>query len=430
LLERLSPDLIMIDEADDLANSGSAAAARLDRYRLAHPSREDVVYVAMTGTPSRLSIMGYWHLLCWCLTEGAPVPMRESDAREWADALDERLRDESTRPSPGVLGASLEEAREWYRRRVAETPGVVIADGDTCDQPLTIVTRAARDDAVMNAAYANFLLDFENPGGIPVSDPLSRWLLDGLMGCGLYSYYDPPPPEEWREARREVAKFVRDTIARTRRSRRPLDTEGQVFRRHPDAPAVSRWRAVKDEFDPRRATRFKWFSRSTLADALAWLYESPEPGIVWCGSVEFGRKLADEAGLPYYGREGKCQGVGGLHAADPTKSLVVSWCANKRGFNLQDWARALIVMPPQSAKYLEQTIGRKHRSGQTKPVIATVLLTSGSTVDAFEAALDEARFAKATVSLTQKILRARIVRATLQVTEASQYRWASRTKGK
>jgi hypothetical protein len=429
LLDDLAPDLVMIDESDDLANSDSAAAARLDRYRLAHPSRADVVYVAMTGTPSRMSLMGYWHLLCWCLLEGAPVPMHEAEARLWAAAIDESTRNAATRPRPGPLGHTIDGAREWYRRRLAETPGVVIADGDTCDQPLTIITRASREDPEMNEKYARFLLEFENPGGITVSDPLSRWMLDGLMGCGVYSYYDPPPPTEWRLARRAVAKFVRDTIARTRKSCRPLDTEGQVLRRHANHPIVVQWRAVKDLFDPRKSTRFAWFTRSTLDSALEWIKESPEPGIVWCGSVEFGRRLASEARLPYYGREGKCEGGGGLHAADATRSMVVSWCANKRGFNLQSWSRALIVMPPQSAKFLEQTIGRQHRSGQTCPVVATILLTSGGTVDAFEAALNEARFARATVSLTQKVLRARIDRATLRTTSANQYRWASRSKG-
>ena len=430
LLEDLAPDLVMIDESDDLANSDSAAAARLDRYRLAHPSRKDVVFVAMTGTPSRLSLMGYWHLLCWCLTEGAPVPMHEAEARLWAAAIDESTRRSATRPRPGPLGHTIDGAREWYRRRLAETPGVVIADGDTCDQPLTIVTRAAREDPEMNDKYSHFLLEFENPGGICVSDSLSRWMLDGFMGCGVYSYYDPPPPSEWRLARRAVAKFVRETIARTRRSaRKPLDTERQVLRRHADHPIVVQWRAVKDLFNPRKSTRFAWFTRSTLDSALEWITGSSEPGIVWCGSVEFGRRLASEARLPYYGRKGKCEGGGGLHAADDTQSMIVSWCANKRGFNLQSWSRALIVMPPQSAKFLEQIIGRQHRSGQTRPVVATILLTSGGTVDAFEAALNEARFARATVSLTQKVLRARIERATLRTTSANQYRWASRSKG-
>jgi len=428
LLDEIAPDLIVLDESDELSNADSAAARRLDRYRLAHPSRDDVVIVAMTGTPSRLSIMGYWHLLCWCLTVDAPVPLSHTEACSWADALDERSRNPATRTRPGVLGPSVYAARAWFGRRVAETPGVVVVDEDSCDAPLTIHTRVSREDPMLDEKYETFLLTNENPGGIQVSDPLSRWILDGFMGCGLYPYYDPTPPKVWRDARRELAKFVRDEISRSHRSRKPLDTEGQVIRRHAANPIVAEWKRVKGTFDPRKSTRFAWFSESTLDSAIEWLRENSAPGIVWCGSVEYGKRLSARARLPYYGRKGQCAGGGGLHAADPTRSLVASWNACKRGFNLQAWRRALIVMPPQSAKYLEQIVGRVHRSGQCEHVVIDVLLTSGGTIDAFEAALREAEFARATVSLTQKLLRARIEREYPRITAANQYRWASRTK--
>lgn len=420
-LEEYRPDLVLIDEADDLSNPRSAASRRIDRYVLATPT---VRVVAMTGTPSRKSIMGYWHLLCWCLRERAPVPMREEEARLWALALDEH----GGQPAlPGPLGPNVRAARSWYRNRLVATPGVVVVDEDSCDAPLTVRVRLAREDAALDAAFDRFAIEQENPGGIPVSDPLSRWRLDAQLGLGLYTRWNPAPPDAWRSARRNVARLVRDTIDTSTRWARPLDTEAQVLRHHATHPAVGAWLEAKPTFDA--ATETVWIGRSTLDSCLDWIAERRAEGIagiVWCGSVEFGRALAREATLAYYGQRGQTDGGDGLHTAQPGASFVASWGANKKGFNLQAWARQLIVMPPQSAKWLEQIFGRSHRAGQTEHVIVDVLATSGGTLDALEAAIREARNVRATTSLTQKILRADVVRATPPKTATNTYRWARR----
>jgi hypothetical protein len=399
----------------------------------------------MTGTLTRQSILTYWHLLWWGLVEDAPVPLSYSEARMWAAAIDETTREPRRRPLPGALGPTITAARAWYRQRLVESPGVVIVDEDSAgDVPLVFRQLLAREDPVMNKAYDVFLREFRTPGGIDVAvgfgdeggrveqNPLSRWSLDGQMGCGVIGYYDPEPPEEWRDARREVAKFVRDTIRRTQAQARngrgrAFDTERQVLRAYADHPVVRRWLEWKPRFDVRKATRHRWFADSTLESVLAWLRASDEPSIVWCGSVPFGRRLAKCAGLPYYGRRGMSDDGRGLHDADPSRSLVASWNACHRGFNLQAWRRASIVQPPQSAKLLEQIVGRLHRAGQDGRVTFEIWLTSGGTIDAFETAVREARFAKETTTLTQKILRATIERARPTITPANRWRWASRT---
>ena len=422
-LREYRPDLICIDESDDLANAESATAARVDRYRV---ENFDCVFVAMTGTPSRNSIMAYWHILCWCLLDGAPVPLKHGEAKMWAMALDEKGRDPSRRPHPGPLGANRVQAMAWFRKRLIETPGVLIVDGDSCDQPLHIRTRLAREDPILDEAFAQFLMTFENPGGIPVSDPLSRWLLDAQLGLGLYTFYDPPPPADWRDTRRMIAKFVRETIARSRRGSHPLDTEGQVLRRYHDHPLVEQWREIKGTFEPN--TVAKWITTSAIESCLDWLAESPEPGIIWCGSVDFGRALEKATGLPYFGAKGRTDDGLRLHQAPPG-NIICSWQANKKGFNLQAWPRQLLTMPPQSAKWLEQIFGRSHRAGQKKPVHIELLMTSGGSIDAFKAAIAEAQFAKGTVSLTQKILRAKVDFAIPRLTPSNKYRWATRSTG-
>lgn len=418
LIARYAPDLIVIDEADDLANPASSTSRRIDRYVRSH----DVRVVAMTGTPARKSLLGYWHLLAWTLGDRAPVPLVHDEARQWALALDEHRQ---ARPSPGPLGASLRAARAWYRARLVETPGVLVVDEDSCDAPLTVRIRLAKEDATLDAAFERFLVEQESPGGIPVSDPLSRWLLDAQLGLGLYTRWNPPPPEEWRNARRAVARFVRERIEATTHAARPLDTEAQVLRAHATHPAVRAWLAAKPTFAG--TTETVWITRSALDSCHAWLRERRDegvPGIVWTGSVAFGVALAREAHLAYYGQRGVTVDGAQLHAAPPGVSLVASWAANKKGFNLQAWPRQLITMPPQSAKWLEQIMGRAHRSGQDDAVVVDVLATSGGTLDAFDAAIDESALVRDTVGLTQKVLRADVVRATPRVTATNVYRWA------
>lgn len=416
ILEAYKPDLIVLDEADDLANARSAASRRIDRYVRNHTVR----VVAMTGTPSRKSIMNYWHLLAWTLGDGAPIPLVEEEARMWALAIDDH---NGMRPSPGPLGRTLREARAWYRTRLTQTPGVIVVDEDSCDAPLTVRVRLAREDAALDAAFERFGLEQENPAGIPVSDPLSRWRLDAELGLGLYSRWAPPPPEAWRDARRAVARFVRERIDASTHSARPMDTEAQVLRRYAEHPIVKAWLAAKPMFAG--TTEIVWISRSALDSVHDWLRDlEGEPGIVWCGSVAFGRALAKEAGLAYYGQRGVTDGGGALHSAPPDASFVASWNANKKGFNLQAWARQLIVMPPQSAKWLEQIFGRSHRSGQERHVIVDVLATSGGTLDVLESAIGEAACIRERESLTQKLLRADVVRADPSITASNIYRWA------
>lgn len=422
LLFEIRPTLIIIDEADELANRNSAACRQIDRYIV--DAQDAVSVVCMTGTPSRNSIMGYWHLLCWCLRDRAPVPLNEGEALMWAGALDEKVNWSTRRVHPGPLGNNITTARAWFSARLEQTPGVVLVDGDSCEQPLTVRIRLAKEDAVLDAEYQRFLEKQENPDGIPVSDPLSRWRIDGLLGTGVFQYYDPPPPQGWRDCRRAVAAFVRDEIDASTHTARPLDTEGQVLRRYADHELVIAWREWCECFTP--TTKARWLTTSAVESAVAWLRESAEPGVVWCGGVEFGEALAVAARLQYFGPKGKDVNGARLHSVRGDRSIVASWNANKKGYNLQMFRRLLIVHPPQSAKWLEQIIGRHHRSLQTRPVVCDILATSGGTLDAFEAAFNEARFAKATVRLTQKILRARIERPRVRVTASNAFRWAQR----
>lgn len=444
LLSTIDPEILLIDEADELANWKASTPTRIDRFVNAKRARGKAAglpwphglwVIALTGTLTRNSILGYWHILRWCLGDMAPVPASRAEAETWALALDNKNPRDGLRPLPGPLGRTLGEARAWYLDRLEHTPGVLLIDEDSAvgpdgkPIPLTVRFKVAPPCPKIDEAFEVLRTQWESPSGEPVSDALSMLRIEGQAGCGVYTYWKPPPPQAWIEARQEVAKYIRKRIADTRHSRKPLDTDAQVIRQHPDASyyckerkrtvyPVREWLAVRKRFDPLKAARVKWLSDVTLRRVAKWIASHASRGrvcVVWSGSVEFGVRLAELARVPYYGREGKEINTGrDLHNADPRKSMVCSWHANKRGFNLQDWREHAIVYPPPSAKYLEQIFGRPHRSPKPgvklhlTPVRFTVFLTSGGTLDAFRKAVSEARFAKDTAKSTQKILKAEI----------------------
>lgn len=414
-LEDYRPNLIFLDEADELANLEAATPARLNRYRNDHP---ECIFVPATGTLGRPSVMTYWHLLCWALPGRSPVPMRESEARLWDLALDGRNRG----VDPGPLGSTRDSAVAWFRPRLVQTPGVIIVDEDSCKQPITIRQVLAREDAALDKVYRLFLRDDATPGGEVVGDPLSRNRIDSFLGCGLYTVWDPPPPERWRVAYRAKCKAVRAWCAASQRTMRPIETEAQALRRHPDHPVVVEWRAVKPLFRPNSVP--VWVTDASLLTCQEWLANLDRPGIVWCGSVDFAERLAERTGLRYYGAGNRSADGIAIHRAPRGVSLIASWQAGLKGLNMQDWPRQLVTMPPQSEKWLEQLFGRGHRRGLNEPMIIDVLVGSGGALDSFEDTIVKAREVRDKTTQTQKILRARIERATPKLTPSNKYRWA------
>lgn len=426
-LDTFQPDVIVIDESDELANFDSATAQRLERYIMAR-TREECAVFCMSGTPSRNSIMAYWHLLRWCLRDDAPVPRTKGEALKWALAIDQvKNRDDASRMQPGPLGVDRKDAVRWFRDRLQQTPGVVIIDGDSAgDVPLLIRQRLPQECLHIDAAFRAFNLKQQDPDGFTVADPLGRWRLDGFLGVGMFPRYKKRPPKEWVEVRKErgqaYAELCRKVIRNTRGKRRdPADTERQVRLKLPNHPVILAWDEVKEDPYPKEVI---WLSTTGLDTAIAWLRESSTPGIIWCGSVEFAKELAKRTRLSYYGREGKDQHGNGLHAAPAGKSFIASWNANKKGFNLQPWKRCAVFIPPSSAKWAEQLMGRNHRAGADSLVTWDWFMTSGARLDAFESTVDEARFARDSVGPRQKILRAKIERVRPRKTTSNKYRWA------
>lgn len=429
LLDRIQPDLVMLNEADAIRNIESAAVKRLDRYRRAH--WRDCDYVAYTATPGRLSIMDTWHFLIWCLRENAPVPLDRSEAETWALAIDEKASRFGARPSVGALlhlggqgDTQVARGRDGFRRRLLSTPGIILLDTDSCDQPLTIRQIVAPHDPVLEQHFARFRGEERcTPSGEKPSDGLSVYRMANELSLGYTTYFDPPPPEEWREAQKAKNDFVYDTIRRSNWTDTPKDTEAAVMRAYPDAWQVRRWREVRDTYDPKKHRKVMWLSDSVVEFALDYAAQADaegDPALIWSWSVPMCEALAwasrercrlhGTRPVLWYAAKGLTKQGQYIARADPKHSAILSGGANLRGRNLQAFRRNLFIMPPMAARALEQGLGRTHRSLQERPVVVDWLVTSYESAMGLERAVGEAAFGKQTWSTSQKLLRATIER--------------------
>lgn len=437
LFERLRPDYVGVDEAHKSTNQDGTFAQRLDRWK----QESGCTVVCGTGTGTRFSLKDFSHNITWALQEKAPLPLDFEVLDEWCDALDEKLKKKGNpfaqnkrRPYVGVLvnladrcGVPVPEwvqteqqhARWALQTRLRCTPGVIISNKSSCDQPLTIELVYAPEDEAINAAFQEFREHNEGPDGALYNDPIVLYTKERQLGCGVVQTWDPDPPEEWREALRARNKYCAHVISHTRATYSGARTRG-VKAPHPcDSPdaveahpkygqheSILEWRRVKPLFEPK--TRPTWVSASVIHAAAKYARENN--ALIWYEFEEVGAAIAAAAGITRYG-PGGLDNRGRHVRNDPGgKSIALSIDANLEGRNLQDrWHKCYIVGAPQSGRELEQLFGRIARYGQEKPMHIVLLITSGLTIEAWRMTMREAKFVQETQGQDQAIVKATII---------------------
>jgi hypothetical protein len=427
LLERIDPDVLMLDESHKTRRPKRAARVRIarwiaEKWEAFYAGKGPRPHVCQwTGTPGRLSILDFSHSLIWSLGEGAPVPIPDTEQKDWASALDEKgPRQAERRQGVGALrrlivdmavpetGTLLRDARVAFRERLKVTPGVVIFAKDSCKQPLTIEQIVPPFDPVIEGHFEQFRKYNMTPGGESAGDPLQQFQLEGQLSVGYHGIWDPEPGPLWRTARKTFHDECQEIIRDSQDDFHPLDTMGAVARAYPDLTSLVEWNKIKGTYtiDPKPV----WNSGSVVEWVAGLLRDGP-PTMCFCWSIPLLEALEYVTGLTWYANKGLDRQGRYIRTAPADKSALVSGGANLEGRNLQHFSEFLYLVPPQSAQWLEQAFGRGHRQNQTKPVRIRIAITSGGIADGFESALREALFASDTWGVKQKILRARIERA-------------------
>lgn len=414
LLNTYKPDLIVADECHKLRNPRAAVTRRVARYMAANP---DTICALMSGTVTKRSLRDYSRLLRWALRPTlAPVPQRENELEEWADALDEKINplrrigvgsllylcSAEENDAPDELAA----ARRAYHRRLVQTPAVVATAQTPLDCSLSIAALEPELPRVVDDAIQQLRDTWETPDGWPIADALTMWRHIRELSLGFYYRWNPRPPDEWLQPRKAWASECREIIKHSRR----FDSEGQVAREiqlgHLQSQAYWDWKRVQNTFVPN--TECVWLDDTIIKVAAEWAKQGP--GIVWCEHVEFGRKLRDAGAICYYGRGGLDDGGRAIEAADPRRALVASIASNSEGRNLQAWSRNLIVSPPANGPQWEQLLARTHREGQqADEVTFDVVMTCIEHYAALDQAKRDAQFAHQTQGQLQKLLYADMI---------------------
>lgn len=409
-LQQYQPDLIVFDECHRAKNPHAAVTRRLVRYLKSAP---DTMVVALSGTIMRKSILDFWHILQWCLKDGAPLPSSSLEVQQWASALDDSL-EEFERFEPGALrvfsggSPNLPDIRKGFQERLVSTPGVIAVteSGDSLvDASLTVRALTYEVSKTTNEHFERLRRDMVTPDDWQLMQAVEVWAHARQMALGMYYKWEPRPPEPWRRARRDWNAFVRQTLVHSR----TLDSELQVAQacdagRLP-SEALNRWRAIRDTFTPEVVP--VWFDDSALNVCLDWM---KEPGIVWTKHDLFAQRLSELSGCEYYGAKGLTQKGNFINDAASDKAAIVSIDANKEGRDLQmKWSRNLITAPPDNADIWQQLLGRTHRSGQpADEVTADVLLGCFEHVNAWRNALQTAELVRDTTGAESKLLLATI----------------------
>ncbi len=409
VLNRYKPDLIGADEVHRFKNRRAACTRRMIRYMHDHPETR---FLALSGTIMQKSVRDFGHILRWCLKDKAPVPRTETEIEDWAWALDERVPDES-RYEPGALlrfcepeelnEAPLVAARRGFRRRLLDTPGVVstIGEGERVNCSLYVSYIKPAYKPVTEQHFHKLRRRMLTPDDWVLTRGAEVWQHARELSLGCHYVWDPRPPEDWRNARRDWGAFVREILSRSR----TLDSEKHVALeidagRLRDGGVLKRWRDVRDTFRPNSVA--VWHDDSVLKLCAEWM--SKGPGIVWTEHAHFAEKLSALTGVRYFGAKGFA--ADGTFIDDAEGPIIASIDANKEGRNLQHkWSRNMFTTMPDNADLAEQVIGRTHRPLQeADEVTVDVLLGCLEHVNAFRKALSGAQTIRDTVGAAQKLL--------------------------
>jgi hypothetical protein len=417
LLDELAPDLICCDEVHRFKDRGAACTRRMVRYMKANPETR---FIGLSGTLMQKSVRDFGHVLRWALRDGAPIPRTEAELEDWAWALDDKLP-EDARWHPGALLSLCAErppdnatsaelvtaARLGFQRRLLETPGVVstLGDAERVRCPIYISAVApAKYNQTTEVNFERLRNTWTLPDGWELDSASDVWRHAREMALGFYYVWDPRPPDEWLEARREWNGFVSGVLEHSR----TLDSEEHIARavdagRLQDGGKLARWRKIRSTYKINQ--RAVWFDDAALRYCAEWMRKHPD-GIVWVEHVAFGERLAQMTRCKYYGADGRAAD-GELLTADssPGRAVIASIKANKEGRNLQTRASNLITSMQDSADVCQQQFGRTHRRGQTADQVTfEIFLSCLEHANSFRHAMSGAAALRDTLGARPKLL--------------------------
>lgn len=412
IIKNYAPDLIIADEAHRLSNIKTAAVARrVAQYLALNPHCR---FCALSGSPTKDSVLNYFHLVQWALRERAPIPLEPLEWDTWAAAMDSCVPEEDrpdVRTFERDFGQSVSDVRSLraaFANRFESTPGIIVSSDTYKGSTLRIEPIVLNTPDVMEPHFVRLRAECIAPDDYPLGDARFQvWSTARQMALGFCYVMDPRPPKPWLEARRAWCRYVRYILEHTTTMDSELQVRQACQRGDLKCDAWYAWDEIRDTFKPNTVPM--WFSDHALEACERWattVQNQGQGGVVWTDHYEFARKLAKRTKWSYFG-EGGLNGAGlGIEAAPAGDIIVASMKANFTGRNLQyQYANSLITCPWHNGRDWEQLLGRMFREGQEQKVVTYRYFVSCiESVDALQKAVMDAKFIEETQKQPQLLL--------------------------
>lgn len=451
LLERIRPDLIICDEAHEIASKDSVRARRMFRYVEKYPLTK---FAFLSGTFVKRRLADFAHLCELALGQGAPVPLTTDEMLAWGNVVDvnatpqerdyhifapmwawaEGATPDPVVPTPGVAQVvrggwhawgfqqRKTAARAAFLRRWETTRGVVTSGKVSTDMALYFEERPLQVPDEVTEALHDLKASMVRPDGEELWDALEVYRMECQLSQGFWYLWDWPEgkvDKEWMAKRKAWHKAVRVIVQQDdprwdsgqhaaqgvalavswEDKGRDRDDTGNAHPCYDEEAMVAyrEWVTVRDR--PAPPTKAVWVSDFLVNAAVDWAVErfaNKENGIVWYEQQAMGDALA-KAGLPVYGA--------GTTIPRNQQVIAASRMAHGTGTNALDIYNRNLFLSWQSGQVMEQGIGRTHRPGSLfDAVYVDYFAHTEQAIKALRKSRQEAEMAKQTMGQDQRLL--------------------------
>jgi hypothetical protein len=406
--------MIILDEAQNLKDFKAVRGSRFLRHMA---ENLQIKLFAHSGSLTTRSLKDYGHLSALALREGSPLPIEPGALQEWCGALDP----DSFAPVGALkrLCAVGETARAGFRRRLVQTPGVIVTEDAKLPTRLLLQTRKLEVPQEVKEHLTKIRNSAARPDGEELVEAIEVAACLRQMAAGLYLRWKFPRGEPvpvidtwfnkrsaWHKAVRERLQHPQDhadsPLLLSLAAERAIDgqrhkADAPVWREGAEAWAA--WKQVRETVQPE--TEAVWVSDFMVKDAVAFGNEAAS--IIWVEHVALGHAIAKAGKFPYFG--GGPLASAEILKEDGKRTIVASLFAHSQGKNLQVFNRNLVTTWPASDGVCEQLIGRTHRTGQTADVVrVSKYAHTPEERQAFESAVEQAKYVQQTTGATHRLL--------------------------
>lgn len=456
-LQRRQPDAIISDECDAIRSMTSSRGIRIAKWFAGGDTPEErqkrmsTKFLGWTGSLTDSSITEFNYLALFALRDKSPLPLNPNTVIEWGRCLDA-----TTNPSPpGELlkfCSPGEDVRHAFRRRLAETPGFIIANVTDIEvtggqgfvqnsisekeapelppivqeglsmirndgkRPDSLILRVRPDIA---ALVGEDLIEDETLEDALAIAQAAQQVSVGVLYFHKYPRGEPRPLiKEWRKCKSNYFREVREETLKGNTFMDSAKLCEQAARRfwgddpkRDDRPewrceSWPAWRDIQDKVKPEMDSCV--LDEFLCVDALDWAYE--RSGIVWYRMRALAvrmQELSVKAGRPLPIHDGGPKGGQRLMAERGDRSIICSIDSNGRGRDGLQTAfdRQLIMNMPASSSRTEQLLGRAHRRGQRSALVTTeIYLHTPELKKALKQAVRRSRYVRDILGADQKLL--------------------------